>query len=209
MTKRKYKSIDTLKTLGINNEYTTKGRDVNDYYGTPPVAVDWLLKYEKFSNIIYEPMCGGGAISERLKQHNYQVVSSDINSYGYKDMTIKDFTKTTGKFKGDIISNPPYKNSIEMTLQALKLTHRKVAFFMKIQFLETIQRHKQIFSKYPPSNIYIFTKRIACSKNGIYNPDNTAVCYCWVVWDKYNMENTYLHWIPNYKSAGGINYKNF
>lgn len=198
MSPRKLKNIDTIKLLGVNNQCTTKDRITNDHYGSPPESIDWLLKYEEFNNKIWEPMCGGGGISERLKQHGYDVYSSDIVDYGYESTEIKDFKKCTETFDGDIISNPPYKDSIEMTLKSLELSNRKVAFLMKIQFLETVKRYNMIFEKHPPKKILAFVKRISCSKNGEYLP-SSAVFYCWVIWDKEYEGKTVFEWIPNHK----------
>ena len=195
------KSIDVLRGLGINNNYTTSNRHENDYYATPPEAVEWLLKYETFNRNIWEPMCGGGHISETLKQHGYEVTSTDLHNYGYEDTVIRDFTKCTKPFDGDIISNPPYKDSIPMTLKALELTGRKVAFLMKIQFLETVKRHQQIFKEHPPARIYIFTKRIRCWKNGVDDNSGSAVCYCWIIWEKNNIYEPIIRWIPNYETV--------
>lgn len=186
-------------TLGVHKNHTTKGRPEKDYYSTPPEAVDWLLKYEKFNRNVWEPACGEGNISETLKKNGFNVRSSDIWDYEYPDTEILDFTKTDEKFNGDIITNPPYTNIIPFVKQAWKLSDRKFAMLFKIQFLETIERHKEIFSKIPPSKIYVFTKRIACLKDGSSKDSGSAVCYCWCVWDKENIYEPVLRWIPNYE----------
>ena len=53
---------------GKTSAYVTNGcsnhseiiRQDEDYYATPPVAVEKLLEVEKFSQNIYEPFVGGG-----------------------------------------------------------------------------------------------------------------------------------------------------
>ena len=192
-------SWNNLKTLGINNKYTTGNRANMDYYATPPIAVEWLLKYEKFSKHVWEPTCGGGHISETLKKHGYHVKSTDKVNRGYTDTVILDFLECTDKFNGDIVSNPPYNMSTPFVLKALELTSGKVAFLMKLQFLETIQRYKKIFVEHPPARVYIFTKRIGCWKNGIDTGAGSAVCYTWTVWDSEYTGEPIIRWIPNYK----------
>lgn len=187
------------KTLGLNNEYNTKDRAKRDYYSTPPEAVEWLLKYETFNNNIWESCCGEGMISETLKKEGFCVKSSDIFDYGYEGTIIQDFTKATEKFNGDIITNPPYNQIIPFVLTAWKLCKNKFAMLFKINFLESIQRHKKIFSQIPPSKIYVFTKRIGCFRGGVVDNKSSAVCYCWVVWDKSNNHEPILRWIPNYE----------
>lgn len=193
-----YKNIDPLMILGINKQYNTNDRPLNDYYATPPEAVEWLLHYEHFNKNIWEPCCGEGSISETLKKQGYNVRSSDILDYGYKDSELLDFTEASEKFKGDIITNPPYNNLIPFVLKAWDLCENKFAMLFKIQFLETIQRHKKIFSKIPPSKVYIFTKRIKCFKGGKQDKNGSAICFCWIVWEKDNTHEPIIKWIPNY-----------
>lgn len=188
-----------FKTLGLHNDHTTRGRPAHDYYSTPPEAVEWLLHYEQFNKNIWEPCCGGGMISETLKKHGYNVRSSDIYDYGYTDTELLDFTETSEKFNGDIITNPPYNNLIPFVLKAWDLCEDKFAMLFKIQFLETIQRHKEIFSKIPPAKVYVFTKRIKCLKDGKQDDGGSAICYCWVVWEKDNIYEPIIRWIPNYE----------
>lgn len=76
-----------------------------DYYSTDPDSVRALLAVEKFNTNILEPACGGGAISETLKQAHYCVKSSDLVPRGYGE--VKDFFKIDN-WEGDIATNPPY-----------------------------------------------------------------------------------------------------
>jgi hypothetical protein len=75
-----------------------------DYYSTDPDSVRALLAVEKFNTNILEPACGGGAISETLKQVHYCVKSSDLVPRGYGE--VKDF------FKGARICFACFKNGI-------------------------------------------------------------------------------------------------
>ena len=43
---------------GASN-HSESEREQNDYYATEPKAVELLLDEEKFSNVIWEPACGG------------------------------------------------------------------------------------------------------------------------------------------------------
>jgi hypothetical protein len=62
---------------GASNHSDTE-REVNDYYATPPSAVEMLLELENFSQAIMEPACGQGHIAEVLKSHGYTVCAMDI-----------------------------------------------------------------------------------------------------------------------------------
>lgn len=63
--------------------------------------------------------------------------------------------------RGDIITNPPYKYCSEFILNALDSIPKghKVAMFLKFQTLEEQKRYEEIYSKYPPKTIYIYSKR--------------------------------------------------
>ena len=155
-----------------------------------------MLKYEKFDNKIWECACGNGNLSKRLERFGYNVTSTDLVYRGFGRGNI-DFLKCHKKFDGDIITNPPYKYATEFVLKALKLSNRKVAMFLKIQFLETQKRWLQLFKLYPPSTIYVFVKRINCYRNDDRSIKSSAVCYAWFVWDKEYTGETRVRWIDN------------
>ena len=59
------------------------GRQKDDWYPTPEIATRRLLDVEMFDEQIWEPAAGDGAISRVLKTACYDVISSDLNDYGY------------------------------------------------------------------------------------------------------------------------------
>lgn len=63
--------------------------------------------------------------------------------------------------------------------------------------METSKR-LEMFKKYPPKFIYVFSDRINCAKNGDFEKESEnggAVCYCWYIWQKgFNGKPT-LDWI--------------
>lgn len=185
-----------FKMLGASN-HCEDDREENDYYATDPKAIDELLKYETFSEHIWECACGGGHLSERLKEHGYSVLSTDLIDRNYKHLNCQlDFLNNDFKYHGDIITNPPYKYCTEFVLTALsKIPNgNKVAMFLKLQTLEGQKRYDEIFSKYPPKTIYVFVKRIECAKNGEFK-GTSAVCYTWFVWEKGFVGNPIIKWI--------------
>jgi hypothetical protein len=194
-------SNSIYKTLGASN-HTEQEREENDYYATDPIAIDKLLKVEQPSNFIYECACGEGHLSERLKQYGFEVYSSDIVDRGYYSANIKDFfeQKEIASYF-DILTNPPYKFAKEFVLKALDLvdTGRKVFMFLKLQFLEGKARYNELFSKHPPKNIYVFSERVMCAKNGDFEKmkagGGSAVAYAWFVWEKGFVGQTVIKWI--------------
>ncbi len=188
------------KTLGASN-HTAEEREEHDYYATEPKAVEALLKVEKFSHWVWECACGEGHISEVLKRHGYDVVSSDLIDRGYKGTVTADFLKITDEIQSnalyDIITNPPYKYAKEFVEHALNISPHgtKVAMLLKLTFLEG-QARRELFKKYPPKTVHVFSSRIKCAKNGKFDETgSSAVAYGWFVWKKGFTGNPVIKWI--------------
>lgn len=183
-------------TLGASN-HSELEREKHDFYATDPKAVEKLLKVETFNKNIWENACGTGNISEVLKQNNYNVYSTDLIDRGYQDELV-DFLCSEKKFKGDIITNPPYKHTTEFILKSLEAIpfDNKVAMLLKLTHLEGKERYKNIYSIYPPKTIYVFSSRINCAKNNDFNKHkSSAIAYAWFVWQKGYMGCSELKWI--------------
>lgn len=99
--------------------WTTNGnenREKDDFYATDPNSLRRFLDKIKEDNLelshnIWECACGSGALSGVLKEYGYDVMNSDIVNRGYEDTIVWDFLKPTNRilFRGDILTNPPYK----------------------------------------------------------------------------------------------------
>ncbi len=190
--------------LNLNKVYTVMGasshskeeREINDYYATTPKAIDVLLDETGilFNPYILEPACGEGHLSKRLVERGYKVKSSDLINRGYGE--IQNFFKID-TWKGDIITNPPYKLAQEFVEHSLKIvfSKAKVAMFLKLTFLEGRKR-KKMFKKYPPKYIFVSSSRLQCSKNGMFDTyKNTAIAYGWYIWEKGYTGNTVVRWV--------------
>lgn len=144
-------------TIGASN-HSSANREVNDYYATDPVALELLLEKETFSENVWECACGEGHLSEVLKQHGYNVLSTDLIDRGYGCGGV-DFLTDVRQFDGDIITNPPYKYAkefVEHAIQSVTDGHR-VCMFLRLNFLEGKSRRK-LFETAPP-NTYMFPPR--------------------------------------------------
>jgi hypothetical protein len=199
---------DWLDNRSKNSVYTTLGasshskgeRQQYDYYATDPKCVDDLLKREKFGNKIWECACGEGHLSRRILQlkfkenPNVEVYSSDIIDRGFGG--VMDFLRIDNQeWKGDIITNPPYKYAQEFVEKSLQIIpeRKKVAMFLKLTFLEG-QKRKSLFKNTPPKTVYVYSKRQECAKNGKFT-GLSAVAYCWYVWIKGYKGETKIEWI--------------
>ena len=192
--------IGNSKSIYVCNgasNHTTAERQKHDYYATDPKATELLLEQVVFNKNIWECACGEGHIANVLKQHGYNVKSTDLIYRGFGDTKTIDFLKNIEKFNGDIITNPPYKYAKEFVEKALEIipNGNKVAMFLKLTFLESKNR-KELFKKYPPKVIYVSSSRLQCAKNGEFEKyGQTAVAYAWYVWEKGFKGDPIIKWI--------------
>lgn len=180
-------NTNVYTTMGASN-HSREDRAENDLYTTPPDAVRALLEREQFAPQIWECASGLYHISNVLMEYGHNVFNSDIVDRG--NNAVIDFLNCDRSWHGDIITNPPYKIALPFARKALQVVDdgQKVAMLLRIQFLEGQERRK-FFDKHPPKTVYVFSKRIRCSKDGKTPAESSAVCFCWFVWEKgYNGE---------------------
>lgn len=188
-------SETVFRNLGASN-HSKEIREENDYYATSPRAVKLLLDEETFNANIWECACGELHISNVLNEYGYNVRNSDLIKR-VDEIEQLDFLQSTKKWHGDIITNPPYKYAQEFTEKSIDLIEdgNKVAMLLRLQFLEG-KRRKELFKKYPPKYVYVFSGRINCAKNGDFKTYNSsAMSYAWFVWEKGYKGETIIRWI--------------
>lgn len=172
--------------------------EVHDYYATDPKAVELLLEHELLCHRIWDPACGEGHILKVFAERGYDVMGSDIVDRGYgfvEDFLTCKRSQHPYRTSHDIVTNPPYKYARQFVETALEFVPegRKVAMFLKLTFLEG-QARRELFRKYPPQTVYVSSARLECGKNGEFT-GNSAVAYCWIVWEKGYKGPTVLKWI--------------
>lgn len=189
-----------------NQHIARKKHDPLDFYETPPVATHKLLQTVYFdpAKAIWEPAAGMGAIVEVLRGYHYEVCATDIAFYGFQLYHQCDFLQTTWSVPY-IITNPPYNQAEAFVRHALKNATEKVAFLMKLQFLESRKRYKLfVEDRLAPTEVHLFSRRIDC--RGEAATDSSQVAFAWYIWDMaeikkrldsphYTPEPTVLRWI--------------
>lgn len=193
-------------------------REENDFYATSPLALRCLFKFfqEKrfqLSQNCLEPACGMGHLSDMLKAHYQNVVSTDLIDRGYGVGNV-DFLKSTSFTESgftinagddfDIISNPPFKCSTEFINHALDIMApgKICAMFMKLAFLEGINRYRDLFKTRPPKCFLVLPSRIGCCKGGKFlNVDKygdpiagSAIAFAWYIWINGDFSSTTVEW---------------
>jgi len=177
-----------MKSLNIVGHNFKGDRVDNDFYPTPEISTIKLLEKESFIGSIWECACGDGAISDPLIKAGYDVYSSDLIDRGYGE--VKDFLTTNEKID-NIITNPPFKLSLEFALHGLKTVNNKLVLFQKLVFLEGVKRKKKLFSLNKLKNIYVISNRLKFKgyKTG------GLMCFAWFVFDvNFNGKPT-IDWI--------------
>lgn len=182
---------DLFRMIGASN-HTKYERAQNDYYSTDPKALESLLRFETFNHNVWEPACGGGALSEVLKSHGYNVLSTDLIDRGYGIGNIDFLTDDVrgvigdGQFDGDILTNPPYTCDLSFVKRALELVPEghKVTMLLKLSFLEG-QKRQKFYKTAPPKYVYVAVRRTKCFKNGeVIDTQAGAMAFAWFIWEK-------------------------
>lgn len=144
-----------FKTLGASN-HTDEEREQDDFYATDPKAIDLLVDYPQAQvpEVVWEPSCGSGCLSERLTERGHRVVSTDLvdRGYGTGGVNFFDQQQLPDPDIRAIVTNPPYKYATDYVLHALRLLPADglLALFLKTTFAEGKDRWQRIFSLTPP-----------------------------------------------------------
>ena len=174
--------------------------DGPDFFPTPPWATFALADNEEFKGDIWECACGDGAMSRVLEEANPNVFSSDLYDRGYGKVGV-DFLHHQRK-TDNIITNPPYNCAEGFVINGLQNAKRKFALLLRLAFLEGANRQRTIFSKCPPSRVWVFSERITFYPAGAQQKGTGTTAYAWFVWDKDATNGTELKWFkPGYKAS--------
>jgi hypothetical protein len=170
-----------------------KDREKDDFYATPPLATQKLLKVEQFEGDIWEPACGMGHISTVLEDAGYCVLSTDLVDRGHGIGGI-DFLLSSRDEHPNIITNPPFKLAQQFAERALEVTTQKVALLCRLQFLESLER-KPFFESTPLKNVWVFSKRLTMVKGGEIKNQGGLIPFAWFVWEHGYTGKPTLGWI--------------
>lgn len=172
-----------------------ENREKDDFYPTPPEGTEALLARETFTGMIWEPACGDGAISKVLKAHGYAVESTDLVDRGYGVPRI-DFLMEYRGLCPNIVTNPPYKYACDFARKAIELSTGKVAFLVRLQFLESKER-RELFEEYPPARVWVFSERLSMQRGRQATDEDATgmIAFIWIVWDRSHVGPTQLGWI--------------
>ena len=202
--------------------YATDPKAIEALFSAPCFShtqvTELYLKNAKNDPYFYfwKPAAGNGNLSDWLRQNGYKVVASDLKDRGGNGVLSNlDFLKTknikwqtadmllrTGSSEVIpfvIITNPPYSLATEFIEHALNILPDGGLYIalMNITYLAGQKRYQCVYSKGSLREIYVFSKRIECWKNGERPKDKcgSIANYAWYVFQKgYNGQPT-LYWL--------------
>lgn len=158
-------------------------RETHDFYPTWPAATRALLSVEPFTGPIWEPACGDGAMSRVLEAAGHHVISTDLVDRGYGEGG-RDFLMEWTPRAPNIVTNPPFRWAIEFTDRALQLTTGKVALFLRLAFLEGVERGKW-FRSTPLARVWVMSRRVPIARGRMCEDGDGhgVIAFAWFVWE--------------------------
>jgi hypothetical protein len=158
-------------------------RETHDFYPTWPAATRALLAVEDFRGAIWEPACGDGAISRELESAGYEVISTDLIDRGYGEGG-RDFLMEWGALAPNIFTNPPFRWAMEFIERALMLTTGKVVMFLRLAFLEGVERGRW-FASVPLARVWVMSRRVPISRGRMAGEgdEHGVIAFAWFVFE--------------------------
>lgn len=153
----------------------------------------------------WDPCCNRGFMVNPLNEYFGVTTATDIHDYGFAGMDEQQdfllYNESTAPVADWIFINPPFKLGLHFIRQALRLTQRGVAVFVRTNFVEGQERYKELFVPTPESMFMPFVERVVLWKGVMLDPDKhicrvsekgevtvekptTATSYCWLIFEK-------------------------
>lgn len=180
----------------IGTSSATNAERGDNFYQTPPEAMQTLIALEGFASVVLDPSVGKGASSRPLEEAGYDVMVSDLVDRGYVTMAGKP--QAVGDFllsmppegdAPDICSNPPYGAVLNaFVAHALKVWKpRKMALLLNLNFQCGFADDDRNFvmDENPPARIYVFKRRLPMMhREGWDGPTaSSRMNTAWFIWE--------------------------
>lgn len=171
----------SLGAVMLGGAYTTqRERNQDDYYPTPHIATEALLRKWTPEGNIWEPCAGSGDITDVVKKHKPDdfVYQTDINPRR-DDILKQDFLKTTEPPENidTIITNPPFKLAEAFIRHGFEIGIKRQAVLLKSTFFHAKSRI-DLFYDIRPKLLLPMTFRVDFM--GLGRPTMDTM---WVIWD--------------------------
>jgi hypothetical protein len=108
-----------------------------------------------------------------------------------------------------LITNPPFGLADEFVLHAHKVGYFKMAFLLRLAWLEGEARRRKVFDRYPPRDVYVFSARQTLWRGDDPKPRSTGgmAAYAWFIFRNDGLGarlNPRLHWISRSESQDHV-----
>lgn len=144
---------------------------------------------------VREPAANRGHMVKPLAEYFGHVEASDIYDYG-AGFPVQDYLFGPPPPRTDwTITNPPFRLAERFIKRGLECSDN-VAVIVRSAFLESVGRHRDLFSQHRPSLVLQFTERVVMHKGKLSLKGSTATAYCWIIWTAKSMGPTEFDWIP-------------
>lgn len=175
-------------------------REKDDFYPTFPAATQSLLRVEKFDGAIWEPACGEGDMSRVLEDAGHTVISTDLVDRGFGDCG-RDFLMEWTPRAPNIVTNPPFKHAREFVDRSLQLTTGKVAMFLRLAFLEGVERGSWLPTT-PLARVWIMSRRVPMQRGRLKQAGDGhgVIAFAWLVWEHGHSGAPTIGWL-DWKAA--------
>lgn len=158
----------------------------DDFYETPTVAVEALLRVERLPHRLWEPACGRGAIVRPLRAAGHEVLASDLVDYGdpthfyQRDFLLERLPSGCEA----IVTNPPFKLAEEFAAHALAICPL-VVMLMRLAFFES-ERRREVLENCGLARIHCFRKRLPTMHHAVQagRTVNCGIAFAWYIWDR-------------------------
>ena len=169
-------------------------RSPYDFYPTPKAAFDAFYDVDQMNwwllDKIFEPCAGDGNLIKymRAKGINRFIWANELDE-SHKSQLEKSGASATSyddflQMKGVegvydiIIANPPFSCAQEFIEKCLtEWKPKRTIMLLRLNFLGS-QKRKEFWKKFPPSLIYVLSKRPSFTGNGTDSQE-----YAWFIWD--------------------------
>lgn len=182
----------------VTSSFAVRG---NDFYATPAVAVEALLRHEKLPHKLLEPACGDGAIVKILRKRGHKVTATDLIDRGCPDSVGGiDFLQATAKSIGKhdaTITNPPFRAAEAFVRKSLEVSPR-VYMLLRLAFLEGLRWEHRGLAKHF-KRVLVFAPRIPFMHRHDFDADkrisSSAIPFAWFVWEKGEPSEPIIRWL--------------
>ena len=185
-----------VKNLAVRAQRASAADD-DDFYPTPPWAGRALCERLREDAPLdvqwcWEPAAGRGDLARAIEPYFGGMFVSDIRprSHPWRGGGIARLDFLTAPLPEDcadvdtgwVITNPPFNRAEAFFHRACGFGFERVALLVPLRWLEGAQRWMEIYARYPPDLVLVFSERLPMLKGRLLRSATTATAYCWMVW---------------------------